>query len=63
MKRQIEAEKNQAQIIIETIKAEHQKDLKELDARLKMLQDAMSHENRLDENTHKAVLDTIKPQE
>lgn len=63
MKRQIEAEKNQAQIIIETIKAEHQKDLKELEARLKILQDAMSHENKLDENTHKAVLDTIKPQE
>jgi flagellar motility protein MotE (MotC chaperone) len=59
MKRQIEADKNQAQIILETIRQEHKKDLKELEARFKVLQAEMTHQNKLDEDTHKTVLGSL----
>lgn len=62
-KRQIEADKNQAQIIIETIRQEHAKELKEMDARIKGIQSELNHRNALDEKTHQAALDTMKNQE
>lgn len=62
-KRQIEADKNQSQIILETIRQEHAKELKEMDARIKGIQSELTHRNALDEKTHQAALDTMKNQE
>lgn len=62
-KRQIEADKNQSQIILETIRQEHAKELKEMDARIKGIQSELNHRNALDEKTHQAALDTMKNQE
>jgi hypothetical protein len=63
MKRQIETEKNQSKIILETIKQEHAKELKEMDARIRAMEASMKHESNLDTETHKAVLDSMKDQD
>ncbi len=63
MKRQIETEKNQFKIILETIKQEHAKELKEMDARIRAMEASMKHESNLDTETHKAVLDSMKDQD
>lgn len=63
IKKQIESEKNQSKIILETIKQEHAKELKEMDARIRAMEASMKHESNLDTETHKAVLDSMKTQE